>query len=152
MRMRRMTGFTLVEMMIVLVIIGILAAIALPTYRNRVVDARRSDCMATMQGFAQAMEKHYALQYSYTGAAADDKDAGVPDPAVFPDQCPIQGEAHYDLSIASASAGAFTLKATPRSGSPQYGDGYIGINHLGEREWDTDNSGAIATGEKNWHR
>ncbi len=149
---KNMQGFTLIEIMIAVVIIGILAAIALPSYNNQVVGSRRADCMATMVGFAQAMEKHYALNYTYEGAATGDGDTGAPANTLYPAQCPTEGTAHYTLTIESASASAFQLKATPKSSSPQSGDGYITINQLGEKEWDTDGNGSIATSEKNWER
>ncbi len=139
-------------MMIAVVIIGILAAIALPSYQNQVVGSRRSDCMAVMLGFAQAMEKYYALNYTYLGAGDGGSNTGVPASTLYTSQCPVEGDAHYNLTIVSASAEAFKLQATPLSSSPQASDGLISINQLGQREWDTDGDGTVETGEDDWER
>ncbi len=132
----RQAGFTLIEIMIALVIVGILVSIAVPAYTNQQVKARRSDCMATMLAFAQAMEKYYAVNFSYTGAAKDDKDTGEPDSSLFPAQCPTSGSAYYTLTIESADATSFQLQAEPVSGTSQDGDGVIEIASTGRRGWD----------------
>ena len=146
-----MRGFSLIELMVVLVIIGILMAVALPGYRNQVTGSRRADCMAVMLGFAQAMDRHYALNYTYEGAA-DSGDTGTPAATLYPSRCPVEGTAHYSLSIESATASTFKLRATPLGSSPQAGDGDITIDHLGRREWDSNGDGSIAANERTWER
>ena len=144
-------GFTLIEMMIVLVIIGTLMALTLPGYRNQMTGSRRADCMAVMLGFAQAMDRHYALNYTYAGAA-DGGDTGTPAATLYPSRCPVEGTAHYSLTIESATASTFKLRASPLSDSPQVGDGDITIDHLGRREWDSNGDGDIAADERTWKR
>lgn len=146
---RRMAGFTLIEVMIVVLILGIVAAIALPSYNNQVTRSRRSDCMGVLLGFAQAMEKYYALNYTYLGAAAAGADTGTPANTLFPAKCPIDGNAvFYNLTIQAATVNSFTVQATP-AGS-QVGDGFLQVNSLGQRFWDKDNGGNIGAGENNW--
>lgn len=144
----RARGFTLIEILIALVVLGILMAVALPGYNSQVTRSKRSDCMGVMLGFAQAMEKHRALNYTYLGAAASG-DTGAPASTLHPAQCPIDGEALYNLTIQAATATTFTLQATPVAGKGQANDGPLRINHLGQRFWDKDSDGFEAT-ENTW--
>lgn len=142
-------GFTLIELMIVIAIVAILAAIAIPSYRNQVVKTNRSDAMAVLQGFAQAMERYYAQNNTYSGAAAGGADTGAP--TVFPAQSPLDGAARYSLTIQAANAASYTLRATPVAGSTQVGDGYLEITNAGQRRWDRNNDGDTGdTGETSW--
>ena len=52
--MKRINGFTLIELMIVVAIVGIIAAIAYPSYRDSVMRAQRSDAMATLARLSAA--------------------------------------------------------------------------------------------------
>ena len=103
-------GFTLVELMIVVVIIGILGAIAYPSYQAQVRQARRTDAEGALMTLAQYMERHYTLNNVYTGA-------------VLPfTQSPIDGTPkHYNLSIQAVAAQAYTLQAVPIQADPDCG-------------------------------
>lgn len=65
-----MKGFTLIELMIVVVVIGILAAIAYPAYTDYVLRSHRADAQGEMLAFAQAMERCFTQQNDYS--ACDD--------------------------------------------------------------------------------
>ena len=147
----RQRGFTLIEIMIAVVIVGILMAIALPAYTNQQKKARRSDCMATLVGFAQAMEKHYAINYTYAGAGISGADTGAPATNFYANQCPTSGTAFYNLTIVSADSNNFVLQATPASSQSQNGDGLVQISSTGQRYWDNNNDGdTLDTNEDDW--
>jgi len=103
------TGFTLVELMIVVAIVGILAAIAYPSYQEQVRKSRRADCEGALTGLAGAMERYFTVNNSYVGAT-------VGTGGIYADKCPIDGNtAYYNLSIPSSTltANGYTLNAAP---------------------------------------
>jgi type IV pilus assembly protein PilE len=64
--MRRQHGFTLIELMIVIVIIGVLAAIAYPNYQQFLLKSGRSDGHAKLTQVMQAQERYYSQNQTYT--------------------------------------------------------------------------------------
>lgn len=134
------SGFTLIELMIVVVIIGILAAIAFPSYQDSVERSRRSDAQAALTAFSAAMERYYTDNgNSYLGAADGGADTGAP--AIFPTEAPLEGATKfYDLTITAATRNSYTLQAAPKGA--QAGDGNLRLRSNGIREWNKDGAGA----------
>jgi len=130
----KMKGFTLIELMIVVVIIAILAAVAYPSYQDSVTDSRRSDAQGVLMGFAGAMERHYTNSSSYTAAAAGGADTGSPQ--IYATESPLDGASkYYDLTIFAANDSTYILRATPKNA--QAGDGYLEILSTGVKRWET---------------
>ncbi len=130
--MKSIRGFTLIELMIVIVIVAILTAIAVPGYQNQITKSRRADAQGTLQSFAQAMERFYTQNGTYIGAAGGTATSGAP--VIFSTKSPVDGtQTYYQLTISSMSATAYTLQATPTG--PQAGDGNMTLNSAGVRFW-----------------
>ena len=98
-RIRNQKGFTLIELMIVIVIIGILAAIAIPRFATVRDDAEEASCKQNMNSLATAEEMHYADTSAYT-AAASDLNTYVLNASSM--ECPTAGSG-YSLGVAGAN-------------------------------------------------
>jgi type IV pilus assembly protein PilE len=112
-----LAGFTMVELLVVMAIIGILLSIALPSYSSYIKKARRTEAKATLMQTAQFMQRFYAANDSYqtdrAGNAVFDKI-----PASFK-RTPDGGDAIYALTVAADTSGGngFTLQMTPVAGA-----------------------------------
>ena len=135
------SGFTLVELMVVIVIISLLAMIAIPSYNNSVSQARRADAQTSLLNFANAMERHFAENGTYLGAAGSiDIPTDVGAPWIFPSATPVDGEIKfYNLKIQTVSAGSYTLRAVPLG--EQAANGILEVTSSGLQRWDRNNDG-----------
>lgn len=124
--MKKQLGFTLIELMFVVAIIGILASIAFPSYEKYVIRSKRADGMAAMINAAQAMERYKVNNFSY--------DIGATLSTVFATQVPVDGgDTYYNLSVVS-TATTYTLTATP-TGSLTGKDGALTLDQAGAKKW-----------------
>ena len=113
---RKQQGFTLVELMIVVVIISILAAVAFPAYQNHIRKSKRSDAHNALLTMADNQEKFYIANSTYSGDPDNlgfDPDAG--------DGLFYSPEGQYRLT-AAGDANTFTVTASATPGTSQAQD------------------------------
>ena len=137
---RQHQGFTLIEVMIVVAIIGILAAIALPSYSEYIRRGHRAEARAGLLQAQQWMERASTATGVYPLTAA------------LPASLKVIPSDRYDITIVSPTGGVvadngrtFTLTATPKGA--QSGDkcGNYTLNHTGLRGANGVTTGAIVT-------
>lgn len=116
-------GFTLIELMIVVVIIAILAAIAYPSFMEQVVKTRRKAAASCLMEAAQFMERYYTTRLTYVGA----------DPVLA---CETDIANNYTIAApAGLTATAYSLTVVPQGAQATHDTkcGTLGIDQAGIR-------------------
>lgn len=114
-------GFTLIELMIVIAVLVIIAAIAIPSYNNQVQKTRRADAHSALMNAAQTLERCYTRFNVYNADGC-------------PDVTGTSSDGFYNIT-AAITATTFTLTATP-TGAQAADAGKcptFTYNHLGQR-------------------
>jgi len=127
-KMNTQKGFTLIEIMIALVIVAILAAVALPSYRGQVVRTRRAAAETCLMELAQFMERFYTVNLAYdktTGGKA------VALPAKASHQCQKDLDGFYTFSLSSVKSREYALLATPAAAQPDTQCGALTLDQAG---------------------
>ena len=130
---RRAGGFTLVELMVVVAIVGILAAVAIPSYINNVVKSSRSAAQTELLELAAAQERIFLNSGAYTSSVTNaytGQSAGGLGVTSGKSK-----DGRYTLSLALTGTAFYTLTASPVSGTQQAGDGNITLTSAGARSW-----------------
>ena len=116
---KRQTGMTLIELMIVVVVLGIIIAIGVPSYRGYIIRANRVDATSALLRLAANQERFYMQNNIYASnaqlAAALPAGLGIP----------ATDHGYYDLAIAAAGGGltvGYTASAAVVNGESQGSD------------------------------
>jgi type IV pilus assembly protein PilE len=97
----RNNGFSLIELMIVIGIIGIISAIALPSYQSHILKARRVDALSVIATTQSIMERCYSQNFSYLTTCDS-----------LPQTSFSSEQKYYTLSVTNQTATTYTLTAT----------------------------------------
>ena len=112
-------GFTLIELMIVVAVVGVLALVAVPAYQDTVRKSRRADAISALTRLQLLQERYRGEKVQYASAVAS-----------MPQATPQSSEGHYTLTVdplivtvpPELPESAYRLSATAKSTSPQYAD------------------------------
>ena len=128
--MKKTSGFTLIELMIAVAVVGILVAVAYPSYTNYLVKGNRGAAQAFLMEVAQTEQQFLLDSRSYVAVANNAAFAGSL-------RTPVPGEVSrfYEVSV-DAPGGTpptFTATATPKAGTRQANDGALSITNTGTK-------------------
>ena len=127
---RHSRGFTLIELMITVAVVGILAAIAYPSYQEQVRQSRRADATAVLVEAAQFMERFYTLHNRYDETRDGD---AVSLPANL-QRAPKEGtNVYYNVTLSAVAQNSFTLQAAPVNAQAGDGCGNFTLTNTGVR-------------------
>ncbi|GAB3728198.1 type IV pilin protein [Luteimonas pelagia] len=131
--MRKSSGFTLIELMVVVVIIAIIAAIALPGYREQVRKSRRADASRAVGQLQLDLERWRAENPSYANCAPTPCGSGT-----YPN-VDSYDSAFYNLSLPTATPSTFVITAAPigAQAGDRCGTLTLNENSKGKPSWAT---------------
>ena len=123
---RKMRGVTMVELMIVVIVLGILAAVAYPNYRDFAARAKRNEAKAALLQIATQQERFYLNNNTYT---TDMTQLGFPVGANF-----VTESGSYTITVGAADAANFTATANYNNADNEANKcGSFGIDGRGTR-------------------
>ncbi|GAB2873361.1 type 4a pilus minor pilin PilE [Pseudoduganella ginsengisoli] len=120
----RQRGFTLVELMVAVVIVGILGAVAYPSYIQHVVKSNRAAAQAHLLDLAQREQQYLADNRSYA-ASVSALNLTTPDA--------VSSKYSILIEVQDGPPPSFTITATPLTNGPQASDGALTINNAGTK-------------------
>ncbi|WP_062817600.1 type IV pilin protein [Alcanivorax sp. NBRC 102024] len=137
-------GFTLIELMIVVVIVSILAAIAWPSYQNHVENARRTEAQGDIMALASSLETYRSQNLSYGGASLSVLAPG------------LAANDYYTVSFNQdplpSGAQSYEITAVPKTGTLMEGSGAMRLSSDGDSCWSKTNQTSCTYGsDKSWN-
>lgn len=139
--MKGKQGVTLIEVMIVVAIVGILAAVAIPAYNDYIIRSRRSDAFTALETVRAAQEMYRSEKGFYASGFVE---GGA---TVLPGCSTTMAGDNYDIAIDRTSI--TTYAAIASSKNKQAGDYYFRINQDGDQEHSPD-GGTNWSGDVTW--
>jgi type IV pilus assembly protein PilE len=120
----RIRGFTLIELMVVIVIVSILMALAIPGYSLYIKKSRRADAEATLMDIAQREQQYLNDSRAYAATTA-----------TLGTTVPVDVSTYYTITIAAPAVAppTFTVTATPLATSSQASDYTLTLDQAGNR-------------------
>jgi type IV pilus assembly protein PilE len=126
--LRRMRGVTLMELLVVIAVLGTLAAIAVPSYRRYLIRSQRSEAKIALMQVQTAQEKFYLQNNTYTNSITGGPGVGLGMGAV-------SETGKYDIAITTfpADGQSYVATASPRVGGGQTDDAICASFTINER-------------------
>lgn len=121
--MKKDMGFSLIEIMVVVAIVGILASVALPAYQRYVIKANRTAATACLVELSQIFERTYTQNMAYNPAGF----------VLPPIQCITELSQRYTITLGNHAARTFTLSAAPTSLQNDSECGTLTLNQAGQK-------------------
>ena len=104
--MKKTSGFTLIELLITIAVVGILAAIAVPSFQEQVRKGRRAEAKSELSKLQMAMERWRADNTSFSSCSPSPCGNGTyPSPAILE---------YYNVTITSTTSTGYVLTASPK--------------------------------------
>lgn len=156
---KKQTGFTLIEVMIVVAIIGIISAIAYPSYMEHVRKTRRADGQIKLQELAQLQESYFARNLTYAANLSGllggslntvESDEGFYNVTVSAVTGPAGGAC---LGTRASPCASYTLQAVPKTGTSQIKDvkcSSYTLNNMGRKTAASGGTTSTNTTEQCW--
>lgn len=139
---RATAGLTLVELIVVVAVMSIIAAVAYPVYTTQMQKVRRADAKVALETLALAQERHYTINGAYANLATLSSTNLIPDTLADGDS----DKGYYDITVDGLGADnqTYTLTAEVASSGPQSDDSdceEFTLDNVGDKD---------ATGDKCW--
>ncbi|QIO09975.1 type IV pilin protein [Acinetobacter lanii] len=143
-------GFTLIELMIVVAVIGILAAIAYPSYQQYVVKTKRVEAQTELVELSGTLQRYKIANFSFlknlggTRVPIELSDVG------HSTQIPASGDSLYSVTLSDVTQNSWTLTAIPMTNTIQAGNGVLKLNNKGEKCWVKAQTTCTLSATSNW--
>ncbi len=131
MTQRTQSGFSLIELMVAVAILGILMAIAIPSYQEHLVRAARAAGQTFLSDLAQRQELRFQDARVYSDQATDFINAATPMPTDVASRYSVP--VFVKVDPAAGTLGAFNITMSPIAGGMMASDGDLFIDSTGKR-------------------